>query len=287
MQPSHVERVFKCQIYTDSRGTGLNDYIGGPQWNTAAGPSNAKSKIITTIHVRKGAKLEQAQKFLIDTNAEQNKDLIILAVGICNLTERIRDNHANTLVYRNRGRKQLVIDIIQQLLHMYGNKIHIATITPACLLSYYRAHNNTEPSKTLHETLEIQQANLLEDCQEINTLIINSNIARDQPTLPWAKQSYTESKKRKKSGKPRGKVKCSFNPRNLPDGVHPNNTLRQTWFKLLKNFVDRVAKKLLPPDNPESDNTESSDPLDLLDTTQSTEDEEEINFKRRKKQKLH
>ena len=287
MQSSHVERLFKCQIYTDSRGTGLDDYIKGPQWNTAVVPSSTRSKITTAVCVKKGAKLEQAQKFLLDTNAGQNKDLIIIAAGICNLTERIRDSHANTLVYRNRERKQHVIDIIQQLLQLYGDKIHIATITPASLLGYFKANNNTEPGTTLREALEIQQANLLEDCEEINTFIINNNIARDQPTLPWGKQSYTESKKRKKSGKPRRKVKHKFNPKNLPDGVHPNNTLRRTWFKLIKDFVDRVARKLLPPENLDTDNTESSDPLDLLDTTQSTEDEEETNFKRRKKQSVH
>ena len=283
MQQSIVERQFRCLIYTDSRGRGLHQCVAGTRLNSYL--FDCKGKINTEVILRKGATLEHAIQYINDNGVGQTQDIIIVAVGICNLTERQWSRNIRTLSYSNRDRKAETISKIQHLLDTYGEKLHIATIAPASFNNYFKHHNNTKPSDEQVKTFHTQQQHLLEDCEEINKYIIDRNIERNQPTLEWAKQCFVQSKKRHiKSKKIKNIVRKKLAVKLLPDGVHPSDNLRATWHKLTEKFITQIVKQSLPKEDTAEDTsggaTETEE--DDLNTSQSTE-EEEVYFKRKRR----
>ena len=293
MPRSQVERHLRCLVITDSRGKCLASETEGT--HTFKGGS-----VQVEIYQRNGCTIEQATDYLSQVKANLRRDVIILSVGICNLTNKRRAGTQCSIEYTDRKRKDSLKEKINHLLQTYGSKIHIATIAPANILESSQRHSNEKIRGRTLEDLERQQASLLEDCEEINKLIVTSNISRDQPTLTWAEQCFLQSKKRdRRTGRLRSHIKRKFSSKHLPDGLHPDKTLQRTWTNLTKDFIIRLAKKAVTIEvedesSPEKEHTKETEKRDKTvlspkeisaqqlpeSTEDSTEDEDGGNFKR-------
>lgn len=225
-----------CLLLTDSRGTQLESLL-----NLKSCGSN--TTIDWTVKSFPGATLEtiagRAENF------HANFDLIIVIAGICNLTTRIRTSSKYKIEYRTRKADEVKL-LIQNLLEKFGEKIHICTITPADL----NKQHSTDVS------ISDQQSNLLEDIENINQFIIDSNICRDLPTIDLASNSYVKSLK--KQGQKRKKI-VKFSSKDLPDGVHPSLKLKEKWSKHLLAQTPKIFSKIQPIRQDHADSeTESS-----------------------------
>ena len=199
-------------------------------------------KIKWTTQVLPGATLENIQKRLQRGTRRDNWDLIIVLAGICDFTSRSKENRNISLEYKTRKTEE-VRHIIDDLYNITPN-LHIATITPASLLTY---SNNREKDSQIEE----EQTNLEEDIKSINNYIIDKNISRDKPTLNLAKIS--EIRSLKKQGNKRKRV-IKYDYKELRDGLHPNTDLLQKWATCICNTVT----KIVPSDDSSSDEADDT-----------------------------
>ena len=268
---SSITRIFNCLICTDSRGAGLEQTINRlPGVNEGLRSVNAEVRV--EVIVRRGAKIQKLHEIIDNHPRLPSLDFIIVAGGICNLTDRVTTPGCKKLTYTDRSKVSDLKEAITGLFRTYGQAIHVATIPAAGLAKYFECNNGLPPSNL--EELKLQQENLQEDVDTANQLIVDNNKERDLPTIPWAKQCTQTSKKRDHRTRKLRTVK-KFCDKHLPDGVHPDDTLKEIWFKLVKDHIIKVVKK--------SQETEAA----LLDSTQSTEssDQETYNFKRKRKER--
>ena len=246
---SEVRKVVRCLIITDSRGKRLDEYL------ESHGQDNLDShrlNIIAEVSIQPGLKLEHCRREITRLCLRHRTpfDLIILTAGICSLTDRDAQNR--TLSYCNRAKKDNIVEWIDSLIAEFQDRLHIATIAPADLHKYSASPHNAGPVD-INQYLE-QQKNLTTDCQEINDHIIAININRRQPTIPWAKQCMLTSKKRDKRTK-RLRTITKFCANHLYDGLHPDEHLRDVWFKLV---VQHIAKVTTQEDEDQGSQDESA-----------------------------
>jgi len=247
-----MNRSSQVLLISDSRGRGIAPRLQGETFQD--------SDITWEEIVLPGATLEIIFKRLERIKRRSNKwDLIIIIGGICNFTNRVSKRQQNYLEYKTRNINGIKLTI-DQILETFGTQIHIATITPASL-SKYSNYRNEDP------TIEKEQEDLLEDIESVNRHIIERNISRDSPTFDLAKQCYTS--KLKKQG-PKKKRVTKFTHTKLRDGVHPDESLKDTWAMYMASVAAKIISKREEPsaENP----TEDSD---------SEQEQEAWNFKRR------
>ena len=234
----------KFLIITDSRGRDLKNFINTNE-------SGLNSHFDIEVRVRPGRKFEELKSELTTWRPttrlfkERTWDYAILAGGICNLTTKSNEEGRRYLRYvRDENTIQHIIDLTSELSSKYSDKINIVTIPPACLTNYFK-HNNQGEELTADEITvhSEQQAALEEDINRINSTITSSNIAKETRTIDWAQKTYSSSlKKKRKRDNPDRVLKLKSS--NLPDGVHPDEKLRNIWFQRVTAFMWKTVNNI-------------------------------------------
>ena len=268
--------VFKVLCISDSRGRGLEDYF-----HNYLAASNPSSSITANFLLIPGGTIEAVASQTFQNCDEQNYDLIIINAGICNFTAKSHFKGFKCINYSDRtGKIEQVARTIEELDTAFGHRVNICTIPPASL---NKSFTHKYPNVPVPQEFESQQESLLHDIGEINRQLIQRNFYNGASSIDLAKQVFSSSLKRKRGGL----RKVKFNDKNLPDGVHPSENLRNTWFKLISNFIittyqstaEEIARNT-------SDDTESDTALHpQLDTSTEESEVDSGNFKRAKKQR--
>ena len=140
---------FTTVIISDSRGRGLEDYLGSHPL-----PEDQQFVVL----VKPGKSLSQLCPIIINTidSYDNNQVYCIVYAGICGLTDRTTDKtiskKASVLRYQDtyRGDKiECNIDSAKFLKNRYGDRINFCTIIPADLITYFRQHNPGIPSLSI------------------------------------------------------------------------------------------------------------------------------------------
>ena len=225
----------KVLIISDSRGAGLQEAIDSQ-------PSS--NNIIWTVKYLPGANLNTISRRL--TRIHKQYDVIIVIAGICNFTTKVRRSTRNSIKYPTRQKDNTIAEI-ETLLDRFAEKIHICTITPADLLK------RQDPNSTATEE---DQINLVQDIEDTNRHIIERNISRDFPTIDIARNSYSTSLKQQG---PKKKRTSKFNSKDLPDGIHPNEKLKQDWARYITEKTPSIITKLTEKQQEQEDESTDSD----------------------------
>ena len=229
--------------------------------------------INVTKLVRPGATLDRLLDETISIKNSTNYDLVVVAGGICNFTQRETIQGVKTLSYRHttEGRRYIIESLknkIKDARLKLGRKLILGTIVPACLSNYLTHHNiakNIEKQPTREESVNEEQRHLIEDIEEINAAIREDNRVHDRRSLNWAQFVLQRSKKRKRKGaKTFADPQRRFNLNGLQDGVHFNQELQDKCFKALEAVVNSELAGVSEESN------------------SSSQDETEVCFKRRK-----
>ena len=216
-------------IVADSRGRGLEDFIGGH-------PRPITHEYV--IEVLPGKTLQQLEPVAVNHITKYNLRSVYCVIfgGINSLTEKIRHNDRQYLRYPedSRTRKvESIISIFTNLKERFCDRINFCTIIPASLSKFFQHHNPGDP---LPDYIKSEQEALEQDITTINEVIIRLN-ADDIANIRLDKRVQVRSKKRRqRSGsKIVYRRTTKFNYDNLPDGVHFNNTLKTICFTLIVN----------------------------------------------------
>lgn len=250
------DRALRVVLYTDSRGRNLAKHLIHLNQE-----DYQEVNINFVVQILPGATLDTILKRIERSSRRYSWDLCIILAGICNFTERTANKDHRYLQYTHRKVNETK-SIIDQILESQGNKVSISTITPAYIPKYSNYRSD--------QSIEQEQANLLEDIEATNQHIIDRNIERDLPSIHLARLSYTLSLK--KQGQKHKRI-TKFNHDDLPDGVHPSTSLEQRWAKYIytqtKRIIAKNAYKLSQEDPNNDENTDE-------------ETQDSWNFKRQK-----
>ena len=255
-QSSINQPIFKVLILTDSRGTGIQDYLLNAKLDQGLNWS-----ISYNIITKPGATLDCLAAKLVQINSRNQYHFCLLLAGICSLTQKARYNGLKCIDYQDReGKVELIITTIKDLIARFGKTFNIATITPAALEKHFRYwHPRSKPPAELAH----QQIELLTDIEHLNSVIVDLNIERREPTINLARQSQSNSKRGNRR-------KSKFNPKNLEDGIHPNEHLQTVWFNLIAKYIEQKLREYVES---ESETLESeSEFLTLSEANTEAED---------------
>ena len=243
-------RIFDCLILCDSRGRDLDDYIKSSDVLT----NLPNCQINVEVRTRPGITLNSLDRKLHNITRGKTYDFIIIFAGICSFTRAHKDGTINLLVYEGENKPELALEIINKWLTKYGNRIHIATIPPADINKFNVLKNE---DWTITDQYKEQQNKLVRDIERVNDQIIESNIIRDQPTILTAKQTYySATRKDRKTGK-KSKIK-KFTAKELTDGVHANDKLKDSWFERIVFFLHKIIQAQLKNEEHGTDSETSS-----------------------------
>ena len=285
---SVVTKVINVLICADSRGAGLQDLITEARLNALGNTSQIKVKVV--IEVRGGAKIQELIDLAVARSNAHKCDFCIVIGGICNLTERHREDRKQFLTYTDREKPHAVRAAIDRYINSSNIKIYFASITPASILKHYTHYNRGE--KPYQENLvKEQQENLIADCTELNNYIKAKNDEQQLPTLSLAGLTFISKRKRDHRTR-KLKTLYRFNDRHLYDGVHLDAELKQLWVTSILKFIDKIIKiNNTPGESGEEEHTDSQSdepgqpgtshpPLQSTDSSESGG--ENPNFKRRR-----
>jgi hypothetical protein len=234
---------FTSIIIADSRGRGLEDFIGGH-------PTPITHEYWVEVCPEKS--IPQLADLIINTIESHDIDHLycIVFAGICGLTERVRDGQLRTLRYPEESREKKVqetTDTISRLKFKYQNRLNFCTLVPASLADYFLYHN---PATALPDYLTTEQQALEQDIIRINRTITKLNLSQGITNVNLSSRFEKKSKKkRQRSGNKVVYRRISnFKYTDLTDGVHFNDLLKSTCFTLIVNTSIRDSQTIL--DNP-------------------------------------
>ena len=240
---------FTTVIISDSRGRGLEDYLGSHPL-----PEDQQFAVL----VKPGKSLSQLCPIIINTidSYDNNQVYCIVYAGICGLTDRTTDKsiskRASVLRYQDtyRGDKiECNTDSAKFLKNRYGDRINFCTIIPADLISYFCRHN---PGHPVPEYLNTEQKALEEDVLAINKALLDLNSSIITNINLCSRAQVKSKKKRQRSGQKvvyRRVIKFSY--KELIDGVHFTQKLRDIIFGLIIHTALRDTTTILRSrDNP-------------------------------------
>ena len=238
-----MPRVYTTIIVTDSRGRGIDEYIG-------ANPTPDDQRYV--FHVKPGKTIAQLAPTIIDAINSHDIDYVycIVSAGICGFTDKSIDKsmspRASVLRYQDTYRSDKLrsnIDTATFLKNRYGNHINICSIIPADLTAYFRFHN---PGLPVPDYLTSEQKALEEDVLTFNKALLELN-SPDTTNINLSSRAQVKSKKkRQRSGAKivyRRVVKFSY--KGLTDGVHYSTKLKDTIFGLILHTSIRDTIKIL------------------------------------------
>ena len=213
-------------IITDSRGRGV------------ASALHKKPALISTrtaIRAIPGAKLNEIKDRIVLTEVFQQQDLIIVAGGICDFTVKTEHLGLKLLTYPGINIHE-VLGQIETLRQNFGSRLIIATIPPAGLIKYYEYKNpGRELPEELESQLKEQQTKLLEDLREINNYIKDSNREANVTNIDLNRMVTSTSIKHTFGQRYRTE---RFTAKDLYDGVHANQALKDKWHKRIADVAE-------------------------------------------------
>lgn len=218
-------------IITDSRGLGLQRLIE---------EMGEYRRLRVMVH--SGAGYELATLKSIQTIKDMKPDLVIIMVGICDLTWRNRINKITSLRYSNvRDAVAHVIDAARaahSLLQEMGNhKISFATVTGIDLTDYNdtsRKYMTAEEYKIHCASTKIthREQNTLNDAVlEINKQLTKLNAANSVPTVWTAGVVHTYARR-----------KHHHYYIRLRDGCHPDEPTKKEWAIQINKAIIRINR---------------------------------------------
>ena len=214
----------KVIFVTDSRGRGLREFIKEDKFLLSP------SEVIVTP----GATINTLQEII--RQYDDGTALIIVAAGICNLTQKFYKKGKPKVTYHRIAgvhegddsfNLSVLKDQIRALKAAYRERIIIATIPPGGLVNY---STYIDPEVSTQEQLALsgQQLTLEEDIIKVNEFIFELNTSDNLPTIRLDKSLAVTSVKK-------SSIKWKYKYNKLLDGFHPKDPLKKTWFKLLAN----------------------------------------------------
>ena len=229
---------FTTIIVADSRARGIDDFIG----SHPTPPNHSYA-----LEVHPGKTLAQLIPIIIAAirRYEKGDYYCIVMAGINGLTDRARIEGRKALRYQSLYREDKTLSIIESIKFLkdnYGSKINIATIIPASLPGYFAYHN---PSAEVPSFLEAEQKDLEADIISINETILylhppnftNINLAKRAQKRAKVRRQHSGSKKVYRR-------KDHFYYSDLPDGLHFNDSLKSTCFRLIIDTAIRDSANL-------------------------------------------
>lgn len=257
-------------VIADSRGRYLQDKLS--ELFTEEQP-----QII--VKVIPGGTIQAAEYCVENTYLDLGQiDILVLALGICNLTKKLKDENGTTLRYDddNDSRQYKVNNLLDSIQRITNSdkckKVLVVTIPPASLGKFNKTKNPGKPQPSY----EVEQQKLLEDTEAINNKIKDINDEAGVPLIDWARFFYNTSVKRRRSGTIRTKL-TKFTDTNLGDGVHFNEKVRNICHGKLATVLQQTyhtSKKQRPSLLITFDRETESQ------TSQDSEADEEWDFKR-------
>ena len=181
----------------------------------------------------------------INVHIEQNIQIVMMA-GICSLTEKFKHINGTEVKYiRDTNNIELIKQDISNLYHnMQKNQIHfkVAHFVPANLTKYTTFNQEkrklTTPFYTAEKTIT-QQQHLEEDITNINNHISHLNQQFHRYSVRWDRDLIScKSKKRGRNGQIKKKIQ-TVSYKNLYDGVHANQILKDKWFYYLFQSIEK------------------------------------------------
>jgi hypothetical protein len=188
---------------------------------------------------------------------------VVLAAGICDMTEKVRHPGGVQLLYdhsKNRPEK-ILSDLHGFQSHFMSQNIpvKIACIPSASLSKNemcQKLKGNLVFSSCLPEEICVQQRYLEEDLGAVNGDIIAMNSAVGMRSVRWDRDLIRSSiKRRKNTTKKIIKIKYQ----HLYDGVHPDQYLSDKWFGYLCWSVIQDVCEHTSPDTESSDSDTEND----------------------------
>ena len=221
-----------------------------------------------TIERLKQEAIDVIQKIRDDWPEDPRNIIICLAAGICDLTEK----NKNQLAYTKSKEEQIktkISNFVTYFEHLYHIQTIITTI-PTAKMNKYNAFKSAYPILRSAE----EQHQLNRDINNINRQIRFINQVNNTETPKWDELlSKTVTKTRGKYKKNTTAVQMRNN-HHLYDGVHPTDKLAKAWY----NILTRTLKKEVHGDE-EMSAGESDDDDD--NNMQQLEEDREWDFKRR------
>ena len=264
---SRMDKKYGIVVLTDSRGRGLKETLESQQ------EGQKPYKIL--VCVKPGAKLAnlilEAEDYLQGKKFKGGYTVIqvYLLAGICDYTSIIRVKGLKCIEYKRIHLKiNILSDEIKRIYELHKGKIIVSTIPPACIEQSY-THRGLLIPEDSDQTVKVQQANLLEDLENINKIIIQCNKECAVESLDLAVKVFSDSKKKREKRR-----RTVFAGKRLFDGVHATPKLELTWNNLASAVIIRGAEcsyQKLDQRNHFSDSQEES------------VDEEDRSHKRRRK----
>jgi hypothetical protein len=166
---------------------------------------------------------------------------VMVAVGICNLTQKIHHTGGTEITYTHSTDKTAHIIKELQDLQEYVATRHNTPLKIACSISKYAAFN-TEKHKLQHSTftpeqISNQQQHLETDIQQINDAIITINNNAQVRTVRWDRDLLqVKCKSRGKHRQNKAKI-VTISYKQLYDGVYPCETLYTKWYSYMCNSI--------------------------------------------------
>ena len=221
-------------IISDSRGTGLEDCI-------KQHPSFSDYNHV--IRILPGKDLTQigAAAKQITSNLRSRFYCVILA-GICSLTERstvLNERRLHYPLQKREDKISKIIDTIKDLKSQPGGSYNICFFVPASLHKYFKHYNPTaEPPAVLDE----EQSALLDDINQINEVIDDLNTSTTNINLLKRVQVNVKKRKQKTNNLAYRKIR-KFSDKELVDGVHFSDTLKNICFPLIYDTAIRDIRE--------------------------------------------
>ena len=179
------------------------------------------------------------------------QNFVMLAAGICNLTEKIKHKDGVELIYIDpySNKQQNVISELRkfssELQTLPNTTVKIATIPPACIKKYnefQKSKSHLFQSLFTDEALEQQQYNLEKDIAIINNEISEINKANQIRTVYWDRDITKISIKKRGSRNQFQKRITKFVYNDFYDGVHPVENLGLKWCEIMCSSIKSDIK---------------------------------------------
>ena len=219
-------------IISDSRGKGLKEHL--------------ESIYAPTVFLKavSGADTSEAFRILKHTYNIKQYNLIVIAVGICDLTSKMHTPNGVELVYDRPD------DIVSSVCHSFSqikafvqkHGIHckIVTIPSASLKNFNKSSqfkNELTTPTTSDLELKLMQNTLENHLLRINMFITDLNDQSNLRTVHWDKDLQKSSLKRKSDNTHKNVLRFVY--KDFHDGVHPCDALRTRWYTVLLQSISK------------------------------------------------
>ena len=248
---------------TDSRGAKLKHFLMS---NTTL--------TLYTVHtiIIPGAKIETlTQAFdnklrkIFSSSTSVHHVFVIVAAGICNLTEKIHHANGTEIVYiSDLAKTSHILEVINSVYKTYNSStvscklVHIPPVSLISSSQFNMSKRKLTKSMYTYDQISQQQIDLENDINEINSLISSLNERFSKHSVRWDRDLLIcKTKKRGKNGQNKHKIK-KFSYSLFYDGVHPQSSLATKWYTYM---CESVVKDLNPAY--ESDSSEEHDTWDF------------------------